>query len=154
MYRASTIAKWFVAWADADEDGDGNLTNLKLQKLLYYAQGHCLAQTGEPLFEDQIQAWKHGPVVKAVYQEWRFEKAGELHLADDDPFEFDEVDTAATGLLIDIWNQYGSLAAWKLRDMTHSEAPWRESYKPDINDIVISPDAMKRYFKSLYSHGR
>jgi uncharacterized phage-associated protein len=154
MYSARTIAKWFVAWADADEDGDGNLTNLKLQKLLYYAQGHRLAQTGASLFEDQIQAWKHGPVVKTVYQEWRSEKAGELHLTDDDLFEFDEVDTVTTGLLIDVWERYGSLAAWVLRDLTHSEPPWRDSYEPDVNDIVISPEVMKRYFESLYPHGR
>ncbi len=152
MYSASTIAKWFIAWADADEDGDGNLTNLKLQKLLYYAQGHSLAQNGEQLFKDQIQAWKHGPVVKAVYQEWRSEKADELHLADDDPFEFDEVDTVTTGLLIDVWNKYGSLAAWKLRDMTHSEPPWRDSHKPDISDIVIPVEAMKTFFERLYVH--
>lgn len=46
-YSALTIAKWFVAWAEAEED---ELSNLKLQKLLYYAQGHYLACYGRPLF--------------------------------------------------------------------------------------------------------
>ncbi|MFD2419431.1 Panacea domain-containing protein [Amycolatopsis pigmentata] len=67
-YNASTVAKWFVAWAEADDEA--TLSNLKLQKLLYYAQGHYLALTGRPLFDDEIQAWSHGPVVPAVYRQW------------------------------------------------------------------------------------
>lgn len=43
------------------------VTNLKLQKLLYYAQGFHLAVYGEPLFEEEIQAWAHGPVIPSVY---------------------------------------------------------------------------------------
>ena len=41
MYSARTIAKWFLAWSEAEEAND-DLSNLKLQKLLYYAQGHYL----------------------------------------------------------------------------------------------------------------
>jgi hypothetical protein len=58
-YPAMTIAKWFVAWAEAG-DADADLSNLKLQKLLYYAQGHYLARTGTPLFPETIEA---GPTV-------------------------------------------------------------------------------------------
>ena len=59
-FRAREIAEWFLAWA---EDIEADISNLKLQKLLYYAQGHYLARTGVPLFDDVIQAWAHGPVV-------------------------------------------------------------------------------------------
>ncbi len=44
MYDALTIAKWFVAFAEANE---ADCSNLKLQKLLYFAQGHYLAASGE-----------------------------------------------------------------------------------------------------------
>jgi uncharacterized phage-associated protein len=150
IYSAQIIAKWFVAWAEADEDGEGNLTNLKLQKLLYYSQGHYLAQHGEPLFDDRIQAWQHGPVVASVYQQWKSEGAQELHLPDDDDFEFSDVDEDTTRFLFEIWNRYGSLAAWRLRDMTHEEPPWRDVYKPGESGTVIDQEVMKKYFSSLY----
>ena len=56
-YPAQTVAKWFIAWAEAEGE---ELSNLKLQKLLYYAQGHFLAERQGLLFSDQIQAWSHG----------------------------------------------------------------------------------------------
>jgi uncharacterized phage-associated protein len=154
MLEAQIIAKWFLAWADADDDDEGSLTSLKLQKLLYYAQGHHLALKGIPLFDDEIQAWKHGPVVPSVYRAYRTGRAEQLHLRDDDPFEFSDVDGETTGLLIDIWERYGSLAAWRLREMTHSEPPWNDAYEPDTAEIVISVKALERFFKSLYSDAR
>ncbi len=67
-FRARDIARWFIAWA---ENVDAEVSNLKLQKLLYYAQGHRLGATGEPLFSDPIQAWAHGPVVAEVYHAYK-----------------------------------------------------------------------------------
>lgn len=52
-FHARDIARWFIAWA---ENLDAELSNLKLQKLLYCAQGHRPGATGEPLFDDGIQA--------------------------------------------------------------------------------------------------
>ncbi len=69
-FRARDIARWFIAWA---ENVDAEVSNLKLQKLLYYAQGHRLGATGEPLFSDPIQAWAHGPVVAEVYHAYKEE---------------------------------------------------------------------------------
>ncbi len=64
---ASEAARYFLALQD-DED---SISNLKLQKLLYYAQGFSLALTGKPLFNDQIKAWIHGPVVPSVWADYR-----------------------------------------------------------------------------------
>lgn len=47
-----------------------SVTNLKLQKILYYVQGYFLAKFDRPLFPDEIQAWKFGPVVPSVYYEF------------------------------------------------------------------------------------
>ncbi len=51
-----------------DEDAGDSMSNLKLQKLLYYAQGVHLALTGKPLFLEHIEAWQHGPAVPALYR--------------------------------------------------------------------------------------
>lgn len=145
-YDALTIAKWFVAWAEADE---ADVSNLKVQKLLYYAQGHHLAMFGSPLFRDKIQAWSHGPVVENVYHELKqFGRTGVV-LPDDDPFVFDEVDEETTRYLMQVWNTYGAIAAWRLRDMTHETGPWQRHFVPDQRYIAIPQDEIQKYFLSL-----
>jgi uncharacterized phage-associated protein len=144
-YPATTIAKWFIDWANAD---DADLSNLKLQKLLYYAQGHHLADEGRPLFREDIQAWSHGPVVPAVYHSLKNFGAGPVSLADEDPFEWDDVDPATSQFLAKVWNTYGGIAAWKLRNMTHAEAPWIDHFSQDERFTVIPADEIQAYFKT------
>ena len=66
MHTAFSVAKYFLFLSD-EEAGD-TISNLKLQKLLYYAQGFHLALNDSPLFAESIEAWTHGPVVPVVYQ--------------------------------------------------------------------------------------
>lgn len=149
-YPAATIAKWFIAWSEADETGEADLSNLKLQKLLYYAQGNYLATNeGNPLFDDRIEAWSHGPVIPAVYHEYKRFGRGAVCLERDDPFEWDDIDADTTQFLIDVWDRYGGLAPWKLRNMTHSEAPWVDTFRNDELHIEIPRESLLRYFSSL-----
>ena len=67
-YKAIDIAKKLIFLAQQDEANGGEcLTNLKLQKLLYYQQGYHLAAFGTPLFEENVESWMYGPVVPVVY---------------------------------------------------------------------------------------
>ena len=50
-------------------DGSHDVDQFKVQKTLYFCQCWSLALRGEPLFSDDIQAWRHGPVVPSVYSE-------------------------------------------------------------------------------------
>ena len=145
-YRAATIAKWFTAWAEAE---DAEVSNLKLQKLLYYAQGHHLALYGEPLFDDPIQAWSHGPVVKDVYHALKTFGSGNVTLPEADDFRWDDVDEETSQFLIKIWNSYGHLAAWRLRNMTHATGPWKRHFTPDERHIVIPQDEIREFFVLL-----
>ena len=65
--KASDVSDLFLCWASIDGD---LITNLKLQKLLYYAQAWHLAHFGSPLFSDDIEAWQYGPVIKSIYQKY------------------------------------------------------------------------------------
>lgn len=68
-YDVSDVARFIVRKYIAD----GNpVTNMKLQKMLYYAWVRYYKQFGEYLFRDDIYAWKYGPVVPKVYREYRF----------------------------------------------------------------------------------
>jgi len=96
------------------------MSNLKLQKLLYYVQGFHLTQAGGIAFNDQIKAWSHGPVVPVVYH--RFKKFS-WH----DIFEIPEAPKLPpkTQAIVDsVLKKYGSFSGVELEDMTHAEAPW------------------------------
>ena len=144
-YPALTIAKWFIAWAEAEEE---ELSNLKLQKLLYYAQGHHLAERQMPVFADPIQAWSHGPVVPVVYHEYKDFGRTSIELPDDDPFTWDDVDRATSEFLSTVWNTYGGYSAGRLRNMTHEEPPWRAHFRPDLHGIVIPEEEMRMFFSA------
>lgn len=146
MHTANEIADWFIAWAE--DEHEATLSNLKLQKLLYYAQGHHLGQTGRPLFSEQIQAWSHGPVVPQIYH--RFKKYGRSEINPDveisDDFNWDDYSDVSREL-IRTWNTYGHLSAWSLRDRTHREEPWKKAFNGERNTI-IDPDSMKAFFSA------
>lgn len=69
MIPARKVAKYFLSKVEEDI-GDG-ISNLKLQKLVYYAQAYHLAMYGEPLFGERVEAWEHGPVVPELYREYK-----------------------------------------------------------------------------------
>jgi uncharacterized phage-associated protein len=150
-YSATTIAEWFIAWTE--EVDEARLSNLKLQKLPYYAQGHYLASTGSPLFGDEIQAWSHGPVVPNVYHEYKDFGRGDISLSGDDSVQWNEVDAKTTEFLMKVWNTYGGLAAWRLRSMTHEEAPWLDQFNRGGRNLEISDDSLERFFEDRTQMG-
>jgi uncharacterized phage-associated protein len=142
-YPALTIARWFIAWAEATAE---ELSNLKLQKLLYYAQGHYLADHRTPLFTGEIQAWSHGPVVPVVYHEFKDSGSSSIILGSSDPFTWDEVDKDTAGFLGKVWNTYGGFSAGRLRSLTHQEPPWKRHWRPDERCTVIPANEIREYF--------
>ena len=141
MVSAKDIAKFFIKKSSDDEDC---ITNLKLQKLLYYAQGFHLALFDKPLFKEEIEAWTHGPVVPDVYHGYK--RYGKNPL----PSESINIDDIADKLtdeqidfLDEIWSVFGQYSLWKLRDMTHEEDPWM-NHEKDVS--VISKKELRDYF--------
>lgn len=151
-YLAMTIAKWFISWAQA-EDGDELLSNMKLQKLLYYAQGHHLAKRDAPLFGEEVQAWSHGPVVPPIYRSFRDFGARGIELPADDSFSWEDVDPDTAQFLSMIWNTYGGYSAGRLRAMTHDEWPWRDAFARGERDTAIPEPDMTTYFRQFEPEG-
>lgn len=143
-YSALTVSKYFLSIPD--DDAGELISNLKLQKLLYYAQGYAVAMNGieSPLFKDTIYAWKHGPVVKTVYDHYSQYKESAL------PKEKAPTITEDVRCFLDeIWRVYGRFSAWTLRDMTHKEMPWEKNFKPDTKDIEIPLTDLAEYFSQF-----
>lgn len=144
MYPALDVARYFIAMTDGDS-GEG-LTNLKLQKLLYYAQGTHLALTGTPLFPEDVEAWLHGPVVPQVYQ--RFKPHGTNAIPASGCGGFPAIDDATCEILDDVYNVFGQFSGWKLRQMIEVEPPWKETRPGE----VISHAKLRDYFQTQVTH--
>lgn len=146
---AKVVAAYFLGTVD-EESGD-NITNLKLQKLLYYAQGLYVAMNGVPLFEDPIEAWDLGPVVGSVYRDSKCSKSQPIPC----PEHFDPTDYPPDirEFLGAISAAFGQYSAWKLSQMTHAEPPWKASYVPNQN-TVISIQMLGDFFSNMVELGR
>ena len=125
------------------------LTNLKLQKLLYYSQAWHLALYDTPIFDEDFQAWVHGPVLRSQYNRFR-EYRWQPIMAE---IEKPEIPRKIKDHLDEILAVFGVETAIALESMTHQERPWAEA-RGDIPDHVqsqniISKDSMREYYKSL-----
>ena len=144
---ALNTAKWFIARNRVDYDfgyTDELLTNLKLQKLLYYAQGCVLAITDAPLFEEEFEAWEHGPVIPAIYNIYK--SNGRQPINSEEKFDRLSIPAQIDNILEEVYNEFGQFSAWKLRNMTHEETPWKSTKKNQI----ITKSIIKQYFKENY----
>ena len=136
MYRALQIANYIVSVAFRI---GRPITNLHLQKILYYLQAKELVFEGIPLFNDTIEKWKLGPVVPQVYHEYKeygsqpIEKIATEIIFDDKtfdikPVEFNENDIEdgtkenITPDIISLLNE----DPFKLVDLTHEHDPWKK----------------------------
>lgn len=116
-----------------------------LHKLLYFCQGHHLAQLGEPLFSDAIVAWDEGPVVSSL---WGAEKYGPPVDVGASPRS--DLDEAALNTIGYVLSRYGRLSARDLVNLTYSQAPWTdadaERRDTGARSAPIAHDALRRYF--------
>jgi uncharacterized phage-associated protein len=150
-YTALDIAKWFINSTDR-ESGD-DITHLKVQKLIYYAQGWSLALLGEPLFDEDFQAWAHGPVSPSVWDEYRDCGYGPLPPTKSKK----KIEGKVARLLESIGENYGIYSAKKLERMTHKERPWLEA-RGDLpaearSNALISKKTMEAFFKKVKADG-
>jgi len=136
------VVKAFLALQELDLDSGDVITNLKAQKLVYYAQGWHLAKFDSPLFQEDFQAWAHGPVIPELYNQLKkfgSRQIGTIGDLDPDIFSRQQLD-----LLISVYKTYAQYSAWKLRDMTHGETPWRNTKQSD----TITKDSIKSFFST------
>ncbi|MDR1165980.1 MAG: DUF4065 domain-containing protein [Deltaproteobacteria bacterium] len=151
---------------------------MKLQKLLYFAQGWHLAYFDFPLFEDPIEAWKYGPVVSSVYFALSSRKKkgvitdtirgyfvrGTDYALGTPEMEFHNDDIG--DFMTSFWNSYSKKSAWELVATSHAKgSPWERvanlSESAEVGedsewylsyvDRVIPVELMRTYFKSFLS---
>ncbi|WP_231620864.1 Panacea domain-containing protein [Carnobacterium maltaromaticum] len=148
MFDALQIVDWFIVKHNVemlDDDGIDPMTQMKIHKLLYYAQGVYLAYTnGEKLFKDDLLAWQHGPVVRSVYDKFVGKRDLNVEIDEDMTTNYNEVsdEEKAYQVLETVYKVYGDYSAGQLRNMTHDERPWKET---QINEVIPN-SLIQEYF--------
>lgn len=144
---ANDVAQYFIYLASkANKEGEvEGVTNLKLQKILYFAQAYYLAKLDRELFEEDIQAWQFGPVIPSVYS--RYKQHGNRAIIElSDGSKIPEKDKE---ILEGIWDTFGRYTASRLVDIVHAHSPWKEAYVPGKKNSVITKQTLKDYYSPL-----
>ncbi|MCQ9618423.1 MAG: DUF4065 domain-containing protein [Candidatus Phytoplasma pruni] len=125
------------------------ITNMKINKLLYYIQGHYIAKYNEPLFLEPIEAWMFGPVIAHIY--------GEFFNFVNNPIPNNYICEGKTGNEINqeiqefikkTLNNYINLSSYDLSVKTHNEKPWKNTYNPrkKWKNNIITHQSLKDFF--------
>ena len=144
MEKITDVADWFLS--------QNSMTHKKLQKLCYYAQAwYCTLKDENGLFEDEIQAWIHGPVVVSlypIYADYGWNDIGQKS------FCADTLKKESLEILEAVYETYGNFTGDQLESLTHSEEPWIEArrglkpWEPGNNPITCQ--AMKNYYGRVF----
>ena len=152
-----TIASYFIAVDEQRDDAD--ITQMKLHKLLYFAQANYLASTGARLFDSDVEAFTHGPVIEKVRP--RFNQYGrQIIVSADDAVAHNAIEDSqelppdVVEFLDAIWSRFGQLSAAALRELTHRDAPWRDYYVEDVWHCLIPDHAMQQWYRSSETEDR
>lgn len=154
MYSVQAIANWFINKASKD---NVSLDQIKLMKLVYFAQGLSLA-LDHRLFSDSIEAWKYGPVISALYHELKYHGmkpiTKPITLFDSEPRIDEEDKSAAINILKETWRVAGKLSGIQLSNWTHRpDSPWYKEWydngAQNNHNHAMSDDVIKEYFKGL-----
>lgn len=132
-------------------DKELSFTQMQLLKLVYIAHGWMLGAYDEPLINDEIQAWKYGPVIPDLYSKIKIFGASEITVqsltnGQNDIFTEDEIDTLTFTL-----EAYGDFSAAKLSQITHMpNTPWSAIYNENGWAEQIPDKLIKQHYKELY----
>lgn len=128
-YEVNDVIKWFLS--------RNSMSPKKLQKLLYYAYAWTLTLNNEEesslnikLFEENFEAWVHGPVIPSVYRDFKGFGFTDIPKNEDNLVVFDE---DIEDVLNQVWEVYGKYSGNELESITHQESPWinaREGLSP------------------------
>ncbi len=150
MFRALSVAKELVRLSFTGDEKDP-LTNLRLQKLLYYAQAWSLVLRESELFPEEIEAWRWGPVVPSVYNKLPDDQGASQTppaLFVDSP----DLPPEEAELVRSVWEAYNQYSTLQLSRMTHQEMPWLRAWGDRPTDGTgsgndpIKVDDLEEYF--------
>lgn len=142
VYGLHEVANTFIV---AGREQRIDISNLKLQKLMYYAQAWSLVLRGSPLFAADFEAWVHGPVIPELFRRFKTHRWSTIT---DQVFSSNDRDLC--DFVKDVLRAYGHLTATQLEYLSHVEDPWRiarDKTPPTMpSNAKISLASMKLFY--------
>lgn len=130
------------------------VTQMKLQKMVYFAHGYHLAKYGEPLIKEDFEAWQFGPVAPSIYNEFNLHGSDPIVIEEPPKLEQElrNLSPEAWDAINYTWDATKNLSAYKLSNWTHKTgSPWAAAYQPNIMGTIIPNNAIKTYFTQFLS---
>lgn len=140
MYNALMIARYIVNYCS---EHNSTVSNLKLQKMLYFVQAEFLVDKGEPCFLERIEAWDFGPVVPEVYRAYKV--YGSANIPNGFLEKSSQIKSDDKNRIDAIVDQCMQYSASQLVEITHHQSPWVEAYRRGWNN-EITLDSIESYF--------
>lgn len=148
MLRAIDVANFVVHYCFNHDVP--NVSNLRLQKLLYYIQGYYFSSCEKELFDGNFYAWEHGPVHLDVYRAFSMYGGLDIILFGTAPFLYEKVELFVQEAI----EKKKNYTTWELVEETHRELPWREAVKYFGKNAIIPNSRIKDFFMSAATHGK
>lgn len=155
-YNVLDVCRYVINYSNKKDYG---ISNLKLQKILYFIQAFFLIETGSPCFDEKIKAWDFGPVVLEAYREYEryggidiptvrsYVELDESNIWNSEIIEYDDSVIARKDKkrINDVVDKFSNYSATDLVKLTHRQTPWIEAYNSGQNtEIMLS--SIKEYF--------
>jgi len=132
-YEVLLIARYII---EHEFECNRSVSNLRLQKLLYFVQLYFLMCRNTPCFSGRMEAWDFGPVVPEVYH--KYKRFGSMIIQEIDHFAKSEISDNDRILIDDMLDECANKATRDLVEITHQQSPWKNAYKnPITNEITL-----------------
>ena len=147
MVSILDVALWFLSKSD--------MTHKKLQKLCYYAQAWHCALFNSPMFNENFEAWVHGPVNRVLYS--LYAHYGWRKISQQS-FNEEQLPDDVLDILDAVYDTYGDFSGDQLEALTHSDLPWQKArgdLKPwEMCTTAISNNDMHDYYLKQYEQAQ
>lgn len=159
-YNVLDVCRHVINYSNQNDYG---ISNLKLQKILYFIQAYFLINKKDhnPCFNEGIEAWDFGPVVPEAYREYKQYGSGDIptvesyivfdkdNIWDSNRVKFTDsvINSEDKALINKIIDKFSDYSATDLVALTHKQSPWIDSYVPHQNN-EIKIDAIRKYFNA------
>jgi len=132
-----------------EDIGDG-ISNLKIQKLLFYIQKTSYSVYEKPFFTDKMEAWQYGPVIPTIYHEFKKYRSNNIDVIETQDFINSKLALDKEQLLIIdfVWDSYNKYSAGGLVDLTHNDIAWKKNFIPNLNHSIDLNDLKDKAHKN------
>lgn len=141
MFSAHNVAIYIINWC---HQHDIFITNLKLQKLLYYVQGEFSRCRKKRLIADDFYAWQLGPVIPKVYYKYSVFSSAIIP----SQLQTKSFDQADSIIIDEALEKYAYQSTWSLVDLSHKQDPWKYNYEIFGSGALIPYETIQDFFSA------